>query len=186
MINERAIEAAQRVVREVVRAGDVVVDATVGNGHDTVFLAQLVGPAGRVLGFDVQAAAIASTRHRVDEAGVGAWVELFEESHANMAGRLDEAAAVMFNLGYLPGGDHAVITRSEESLSAIRAAVDLLRPGGVLAVVCYPGHPGGDVESAAVAELVGGMEGALDMGGAGQSQRAGAPFVLGLRKVSLP
>jgi Putative rRNA methylase len=64
----------------------------------------------------------------------------------------------MFNLGYFPGGDHSVITRTGETLVALDAALAALKPGGILTVVCYPGHAGGDEESAAVAEWSGGLE----------------------------
>lgn len=150
-VRERPTQHAHEVVQSVVRPGETVVDATAGNGHDTLFLAQCVGERGRVVAFDVQEAAIASTRRRLADAGVGERVELWGESHASMARRVAPGvAAVMFNLGYLPGGDHGRITRTEETLPALAAAVSLLRPGGVVTVVCYPGHPGGEEEAAAV------------------------------------
>ena len=147
----RPTELAHDLVDRVVRPRDVVVDATVGNGHDTEVLARLAGPAGRVIGFDVQAEAIEATRRRLEGIEGLAEVELFCESHAGLAGRVPEGlAAVMFNLGYLPGGDHAVITGTAETLTALKAAWERLRAGGLITVVCYPGHAGGDEEAAAV------------------------------------
>lgn len=140
---------ARALVAGWVRTGDTVVDATVGNGHDTLFLADLVGPAGRVIGFDVQPAALAATRQRLEAAGQRA--ELHAQSHAALAQHVGPGlAAAMFNLGYLPGADKALTTRSEETLPALVAALALLRPGGGITVVCYPGHAGGDAEAAAV------------------------------------
>ena len=134
-------------------------DGTVGNGHDTVFLARLVGTEGRVFGFDLQAEAIEATRHRLEGAALGDRVTLFEECHGGLARRLsDEVDAAIFNLGYLPGsGDKEVITRPETTLSALEAVVDRLSVGGLLVVVVYPGHPGGDEEARAVEAWASGL-----------------------------
>ncbi|GAA5483275.1 class I SAM-dependent methyltransferase [Haloferula sargassicola] len=173
-MTKRATVRAHEVVMKVVREGDVVIDATAGNGHDTVFLAARIGESGKVVAFDVQAAAIESARARVEAAGFGKRVEFFCESHAAMADRVSQGvAAVMFNLGYLPGADHGVITETGETLRALAAAVSLLKPGGVLTVVCYPGHAGGDEEAAAVTEW------ARNAGGeVFPAAREGAPFLV--------
>ena len=143
---------AHEHVAEVLRPGDLAIDATAGNGHDTVFLAERVGEKGKVLAFDVQAEAIAAARARVAAAGLTERVEFFHASHATIPQHVapGSVAAVMFNLGYFPGGDHAVITRTGETLAALNAALVVLKSGGILTVVCYPGHAGGDEESAAV------------------------------------
>ena len=153
---------AHEHVAAVLRPGDGAIDATAGNGHDTVFLAERVGETGKVLAFDVQAEAIAAARMRVEAAGLTGQVEFILGSHGAIPEHAapGSVAAVMFNLGYFPGGDHAVITRTTETLAALEAALVVLKPGGVLTVVCYPGHAGGDEESAAVAEWSGGLEAA--------------------------
>jgi predicted methyltransferase len=150
----RPTALAQLLLGQVIRSGDTVIDATAGNGHDTVFLARAVGPGGRVLAFDVQAAAIQSAQARLAEAGLMDPVTLFHESHVNLAERAEArpVAAVMFNLGYLPGKDRSRITETAETLAALDAAANVLRPGGMLSVVCYPGHPGGEMEAAAVTD----------------------------------
>lgn len=137
------------LLRPLLRVGDLVVDATAGNGHDTEFLAECVGASGRVLAFDIQAAALVAARERVGERP---WVAFFQQSHAGMSQHAATAtvAAVMFNLGYLPGEDHTLTTEACETLVALAQAKDLLKPGGVLSVICYPGHPSGAVEAAAV------------------------------------
>ncbi len=149
---ERLTVRAHLEASAVLAEGDLAIDATAGNGHDTVFLAARVGESGRVLAFDIQAAAIASARSRVEAAGFGGRVRFFEMSHAKMAEHSapGSVAAILFNLGYLPGGDHRLITRAEETLHALDAALALLKPGGLLSIVCYPGHPGGDAEGEAV------------------------------------
>ncbi len=129
--------------------GEVAVDATVGNGHDTLFLAQQVGAQGHVYGFDIQEEALARTRRRLEEAGLRDRVTLLQMGHEHMAEAVPAAwhgriGAVMFNLGYLPGGsDRTCITRPQTTVPALEAALRLLRPGGVLTVVAYRGHPGG-------------------------------------------
>lgn len=151
-----AVEWAHRVMEERVQAGSWVVDATVGNGHDTLFLAKLVGPSGLVFGFDIQEQALEMARQRLDGAGVEeARCTLMCTSHEFLTDNLPpewrgRVQAVMFNLGYLPGADKTVITQTGPTLRAIRSALDWLVVGGVMTVVVYPGHAGGDEEAEAV------------------------------------
>jgi len=151
-VPERPIARAHRELAAVLRPGDLAIDATAGNGHDTVFLAAAVGETGRVLTFDVQTAAVTATKARASAAGLEERIVFIHASHATLADHVSpgSTAAIVFNLGYLPGGDHTLITRTVETLAALDQAVAALRPGGVLAIVCYPGHPGGDEESEAV------------------------------------
>lgn len=171
---------AHELTRQRIRPGDTAIDATAGGGNDTLLLARLVGRGGRVFAFDIQEEALRQTGSRLTEAGIlwsrmdgaadpnsavdgmpvprnAAECRLVLASHAEMERWVDfrngaGAAAVMFNLGYLPGSrtDHSVITRPESTLPALAAALRLLRPGGVLTAVLYPGHPGGAEEAAAV------------------------------------
>ena len=152
MFPPRPTALAQQILREILRDGDLVIDATAGNGHDTLFLADCVGPSGRVLAFDVQAAAIGSARDRIEQAGFAGRVDFFQESHEHIESYAaqNSVAAIMFNLGYLPGDDHQLTTETATTLTALEAASRLLKPGGALSVVCYPGHPSGAVEAAAV------------------------------------
>ena len=148
----RPTHLAQVILRDAIEEGDTVIDATAGNGHDTVFLAGCVGEKGRVLAFDPQEKAIRSARSRVDAAGLGCRVDFYQTSHSRMAEHAEAGSisTVMFNLGYLPGDDHAMTTESQETLLALAATEGVLKSGGVLSVVCYPGHPAGAVEAAAV------------------------------------
>jgi 16S rRNA C1402 N4-methylase RsmH len=147
-------DRARAAWTECLGPGDWAIDATVGNGHDALALAQLVGPSGRVFGFDIQAEAISATEARLAAAGIGN-VELFRCDHARMRDVLPQearnrVAVVAFNLGYLPGGDHRVITQAPSTLAALDASLELLRPGGLITVIAYPGHAGGDDEAQAV------------------------------------
>jgi SAM-dependent methyltransferase len=144
----RVTELAHLLVQRCLKPGGRAVDATVGNGHDTLFLARLVGPGGRVEGFDLQTEAIGKTR--IKTAGQPQ-VHLHVLGHERM-GELVEGPvdAVMFNLGYLPSGDKSVITRTSSTLPALETAAKLLGGGGILTVVVYPGHEGGAEEAEAV------------------------------------
>ncbi|NPV26241.1 MAG: methyltransferase domain-containing protein [Firmicutes bacterium] len=152
------VQLAHRYLAEVVCAGDKVIDATAGNGHDTCFLARLVGPAGKVYAFDIQAGALQRTAGRLAEAEVIDRVKLICASHEQMEDFVSEpVSAVMFNLGYLPGSDHKIITQPASTLRALAAATRLLQVGGLITVVVYPGHPGGLDESRAVDDWVAGL-----------------------------
>lgn len=152
----RLTELAQQKIAAVLNDGDTAVDATAGNGLDTLFLAECVGLHGRVFAFDVQADAITSTRGRLERAGIQN-VQLTQRSHAELkaalpADVLGHVRAIMFNLGYLPGGDHCVVTDTSSTLTALNAALDVLGDSGMLTIVAYPGHAGGDAEARAVAD----------------------------------
>jgi hypothetical protein len=149
MFPPRPTALVHEILRDRIIPGELVIDATAGNGHDTVFLANCVGPGGTVLAFDVQEAAIMSARARVEGAGLAERVRFYHESHELMAERAaaGSAAAVMFNLGYLPGQDHQLTTQTAATLTALEAAAVVLQPGGALSIVCYPGHPAGAVEA---------------------------------------
>lgn len=155
----RATELAHRFLTEILKSGDRCIDATVGNGYDTAFLARAVGESGQVFGFDVQPEAIESTRARLETEGLADRAILFQECHSRIADLVEgEVRAVMFNLGYLPGGDKEVITQSETTLAALQSASESLAPGGRLTVVVYPGHAGGDAEADAVESWAGSLE----------------------------
>lgn len=150
-----SVDFAHSLLAARLQPGDCVVDATAGNGHDTRFLAELVAPTGHVFAFDVQAEAIASTQALLASASLDAFCTLIHESHHRLdiclpAEHRGHLSAVMFNLGWLPGHNKSCITHTGTTLQAIALALDWLRPGGVLTVVVYPGHAGGDEEARAV------------------------------------
>jgi ubiquinone/menaquinone biosynthesis C-methylase UbiE len=148
----RPTALAHGLLEKIIREGDAVVDATAGNGHDTLFLARCVGESGVVHAFDILPKALEAAAARIQEAGFSRRVRFVNESHALLAKHLTDnmISVVMFNLGYLPGGDHAVTTAGPDTLAALDAATRVLKSGGVLSVVCYPGHDGGADEAAAV------------------------------------
>ena len=129
------------------------IDATCGNGGDTAFLCNLTAPAGRVLAFDVQPEAIRSTRTRLEQAGVPAErYSLICGSHADLLQYVQPgtADAVMFNFGWLPGADHGVFSTAQSSIPALQAALQAVRPGGIVSAILYSGAVIGSEEKQAV------------------------------------
>ena len=146
---------AADVLRQAVAPGDRVIDATMGNGHDTLALCQMVGPQGHVYAFDVQPQAVENTRARLEEAGFLQRATLFCAGHEHMAERVEgPVAAVVFNLGWLPGGDKSITTRWESTEKAVKSALTLLAPRGVAVICAYPGHAEGEKERDSLAQLL--------------------------------
>jgi len=139
----------------IIREGDHVVDATAGNGRDTLALARLVGAQGRVEAFDIQEDALAKARELAEVNHVGERIRFWLRDHAELVQVVAPGIrAAVFNLGYLPGGDHEVTTRSLTTLSAVRGAMGLLCSGGAVIVTVYRGHPGGAAEGRCLEEFL--------------------------------
>jgi hypothetical protein len=150
----RPTELAQAWVREILCLGDHVVDATLGNGHDALFLTHCVGATGKVIGFDIQAVALVASTKLMEDHGIArACYEWHQVSHALMTECIQyPVKAVMFNLGYLPGADHTLITVVDQTIAGLQAATKIVKDDGIITVVCYPGHLGGEEEMMAVRE----------------------------------
>lgn len=150
--------AADYMIRTI-RKGDTVVDATMGNGKDTLFLCDLVGETGHVYAFDVQREAVERTRERMKAAGYESRTTLLLAGHETMAEHIKAPVqAVMFNLGWLPGAEHIVTTRTETTLQAVSAALSLIAPGGIVTVCVYPGHEEGTRELEALKKYVSSLD----------------------------
>jgi tRNA1(Val) A37 N6-methylase TrmN6 len=146
------VNAAHNLIAGVVRSGDIAIDATVGNGHDTLFLAEQIAPSGHVYGFDLQQAAIDSTREKFRQSRLSNCLTLFRASHAEMDDKIPanlhgSISVIMFNLGYLPGSDKSVITLTDSTLAALNVTSRILAVNGIITLLAYPGHPGGDLET---------------------------------------
>lgn len=186
------LSTAHKWIAERAAAGDIVIDATAGGGVDTLALAELVGPSGTVYAFDVQQEALDRTAERLaplSASGRQPAVRLLLENHARMAeavGReaAGKVAAVMFNLGYLPaGGDQAIITEPATTVAALHASMELLRPGGIVTCVLYPGHPGGAEEAEAVELWAAGLPQITAQAVTyRQLQRRNAPYLIAIEK----
>ena len=135
-------------IMEHIGEGDTVVDFTMGNGNDTLFLSKAVGESGKVYAFDIQEDALTSTRAHLEANGSPENYTLICASHHRVKEFVTEPIkAGMFNLGYLPrSGRKAVTTMRETTMPAVQAAIELLAPDGVLIVAIYPGHEEGALE----------------------------------------
>lgn len=159
-----AVDFSHKLLKETVCTGDLVIDATVGNGSDTVLLATLVGPTGKVLGFDIQNQAIETTKQKLLLAGLTDQVTLLRQGHETLADVLDnhaEISGAVFNLGYLHGTDKTVITQKDTTIKAVSALLPKLRIGSYIILVIYSGHPGGMEEKNALLDYVSGLNQAL-------------------------
>jgi len=150
---------AREILARVIRPGNLAVDATMGNGYDTEYLCELVGESGRVIAFDVQEQALRRTEERLKSAGLAERVTLMLVGHERMAEYVQEPAqAIVFNLGWLPGGDHGVTTRWETTKAAVEAGLSLLKPGGVIVLCAYPGHGEGERERQELTSFLGALD----------------------------
>ena len=154
----RLTKLAKEQLSKFLQPGDSAIDATVGNGQDTVFLAMQVGLSGLIHGFDIQNDALINARQLIEKQAPESNVELYLAGHEKMDKHLPDnmrlnSAAAVFNLGYLPGGNKSVTTRTNTTLMALDLAwAKYLKPRGMLSILCYPGHPGGQEETEAVGD----------------------------------
>ncbi|MGN0702849.1 MAG: tRNA (mnm(5)s(2)U34)-methyltransferase [Lentihominibacter sp.] len=179
-IIQSTTELALHIAKSYIREGQAVVDATCGNGHDTLALAKAIfsdysgssAPARQeqacpanagLIAFDIQQRAIDATAGLLKEEGFKAHLDagrirLVRDSHENIGNYIDEACLIMFNLGYLPGGDKKITTCSESTMKAIRWSAALLTNGGLLSVAMYSGHLEGAKEKAELLAFAGSLD----------------------------
>lgn len=155
---------AQRMIREHVSGLQqssplVAVDATAGNGHDTAFLADLVGKSGRVIAIDIQQSALLAAQQKLAQLELSDRVDWHHSCHSELDGilrsyDLSQIDVAMFNLGYLPYGDRSIRTHSATSLAALQTVWNWLRPEGLISIICYPAHQGGREEHQVVSQWI--------------------------------
>lgn len=151
MLVQPVVDMIHTYLTQLVAPGDAVIDATAGNGHDTLFLADLVGNAGTVYAFDVQEIALTKTAQRLREAGLASRVATICDNHMRIPFYVKEPVkAAVFNLGYLPGGDHRITTQADDTVRAVAAALSLLAVDGAVLIALYGGHENGQAERAAL------------------------------------
>lgn len=143
-------------LEQFIQPGFRVIDATAGNGRDTAFLCGLVGEEGHVLAFDIQPQAVENTKQRLSSGGWDKMARVVLDSHANMAqyAQAGSVDCIVFNLGWLPGGDHSIFTHADSTIAAIEAGLELLRDGGLMCVSIYYGGASGYEERDALLEYV--------------------------------
>ncbi|GAA6493632.1 MAG TPA: methyltransferase domain-containing protein [Candidatus Bariatricus faecipullorum] len=138
-------------MEEQVKPGDICIDATAGNGNDTLTLCRLAGEKGKVYAFDIQKAALEKTGRRLEAEGLRA--ELILDGHEHMEKYVKEkgeVSCIVFNFGYLPGGSHSLATRADTSIRAVEAGLSLLKKGGLMSLCIYSGGDSGFEEKEAL------------------------------------
>lgn len=181
----RVLPFSKRLIGETVKPGETVIDATAGNGNDTLFLAELVGDEGRVFAFDIQQVALEATANRLDI--LNDRVTLVLDSHANVDQYvLEPIGGAMFNLGYLPySEDLSVITKPDSTIEAIDKLLGMLKKGGIITISVYDGHEGGVEERDALLTYVKSLHQAdvhvirYEL----LNQRKNPPFLIAIEKV---
>ena len=145
-------EYCHHFLREYIAEGDCCVDATCGNGNDTLMLAK--STAKHVYAFDIQPAAIQSTKALLSEHNIPKEkVTLICDNHTNMTAYLSAARVIMFNLGYLPGSDKSLTTKKYNTINAVNSALSILEKDGLCCIVMYDGHEQGAEEKSALLEM---------------------------------
>ncbi len=186
---ERVIPFSHNLLKDALRPGDIAIDATGGNGHDTALLAGLVGQDGTIYSFDIQKQALANTAERLKALSLDSRVQLCLDSHSNLQQhipekRLEKIQAAIFNLGYLPGGDKSIVTSADTTISALEQLLNFMKPGALIILVVYPGHPEGKNECDELLSYVKSLDqqsvSVLQYGFI--NQKNNPPFVLALEK----
>lgn len=144
---DRILPFARLLLQKAISSGDIAIDATAGNGHDTLYLTKLVGENGHVFAFDIQESAIHNTQVKLEENNA-VNATLLHSSHDKIKDFLPDqyfgkVTAAIFNLGYLPGGDKNIVTKAPSTISAINQLLDIMASEGIIVLVIYHGHPEG-------------------------------------------
>lgn len=147
------------IIRSQAEKGGLYIDATMGNGNDTLMLCELAGESGEVFAFDIQRQAMEATKALLEEHQVTTKCHLILEGHENMDNYIQEATAdvVCFNFGYLPGGDHEIATKATTSLVAIQKGLNLLKAGGMMSLCVYSGGDTGFEEKDCILNYLKGL-----------------------------
>lgn len=160
MKNLQITQWCARFIKEQVSPGDLCIDATMGNGNDTLLLSTLCGENGRVLAFDIQEQALANTEEHLRKAGAPKNYTLLLESHTRLSQYAEDnsVSCITFNLGYLPGGDHTRATKGDTSIEALSQSLSLLRKGGLISLCIYSGGDSGFEERDAVLDWLAALD----------------------------
>lgn len=156
----KTTDLALKIVEDYLHPGDVVIDATAGNGHDALYLWQKISP-GKLYLFDIQEKALTATKKLLQNNGINTAQQDNKiifccDSHSNMEQYVYEkgqVSAIVFNLGYLPAGDKRVTTETQTTLLAVKQSLKLIRKNGIISLTVYSGHETGKKEKADLLEF---------------------------------
>ncbi len=154
---KRSLHYSHELLKEVINPGDTVVDSTMGNGNDTLFLAKLVGEDGYVHAFDVQGQALENTSQKIKEHHCEKQTKLHLTGHENLGAVIDiteQISAAVFNLGYLPKSDKSIVTHEATTIKALEELLLRLKELGRIVLVIYDGHDAGKIEKQKVLNFV--------------------------------
>ncbi|WP_100934151.1 class I SAM-dependent methyltransferase [Candidatus Chlamydia corallus] len=154
LLTHNVVQASHEIFKNIVSPGDTVIDATCGNGKDSLLLARLLQGCGKLVVYDIQKEAlnhalILFETHLSEEEK--AIIEIKEQSHEYLSEK--DAKLIHYNLGYLPAGNKAITTLARTTEVSLECALNIVRSDGLVTVVCYPGHPEGERETYAVQSL---------------------------------
>ncbi|MBY6035113.1 class I SAM-dependent methyltransferase [Fictibacillus nanhaiensis] len=160
---EGVLPFARTLLRSFCEPGDIVIDATCGNGNDTLFLSKIVGANGHVYAFDIQKQAIERSKQRLTDHQSYPNVTFIHASHDKMLELIPDfsegkVAAAIFNLGYLPGSDKSITTTGTSTVNAIEQLFQLLKVEGIIVLVIYHGHEEGKREKEIVMNYVSNLD----------------------------
>ncbi len=184
------LDFAHQLWKQIVQPGDLLIDATCGNGHDTLFLSRL--NPNQLFALDIQREALEATRQRLEKElprELLDKVQLVHGCHSRFPAEIEPASArlIVYNLGYLPGSDKTTTTNCASTLSSLQKALELLMPGGLISIACYPGHAEGALEEAELLTFASQLD--KEIWSASQQRwlnRSQAPSLLLLQKTSHP
>lgn len=144
------------IIRSQARTGGLYIDATMGNGNDTLMLCELAGELGEVFAFDIQGQAVEVTRNLLERHEVPTKYHLILDGHENMDNYVqqDSVDVICFNFGYLPGGDHKIATKASTSIVAIQKGLELLKSGGMMTLCVYSGGDTGFEEKDCILDYI--------------------------------
>lgn len=153
-----AVEISKKICELKLNDGDTAVDCTMGNGNDTAFLCSLVGKSGKVYAFDIQESAVINTRKKLMELNLLERAELILDGHQNIDKYVKEnVKLIIFNLGYLPKGNHEITTKKETTIEAVKKCLNILDMNGIILLAVYYGHENGKGEKAALEDFTSGL-----------------------------
>lgn len=170
---KNVLEFSKQLLLDNLNEDAIVVDATVGNGNDTLFLCENFK---KVYGFDIQKQAIDSTKSKLSEFDN---YELFHSSHENVLDYVDKCDGAIFNLGYLPNFDHTITTKHSSTINAVKSLISIIEKG-IIVIVVYTGHDNGE-EAAGIEEYLSTIDKRYDVLKYQFINRSAAPYILAIR-----
>lgn len=138
---ENPIDLNRRIMDGILKKGDVVIDATCGNGHDSDYIAEKIGGSGTLYCFDIQLEAIKKTQALLSLKIDSPKCLYFQESHENFELFINtKVDCIFYNLGYLPNSDKTIITNPEITIKSLQSAFNILKPNGIISLISYLTH----------------------------------------------